>query len=723
MDPKASAPQILQFGVFEVDLAQGELRKHGQKIKLQERPFQLLAALLERPGQVVTREELARKLWIDTLVDFDNGLNIAAKKVREALDDNAATPRYVETLPRRGYRFIAPVQARALPAEAATAGDKAKPERELAIAPHEPAPPPPRRRAIYVRTVGLIIVLFVVVRVYWLVTSVQPARVLRVVQLTQTGRAESSDGVASDGARVYFTERDGGRWSLAQVSVEGGNPQPVAVQIPNPDILDISPDRSSLLISGGTGIESERPLWVVPNVGGSPRRVGDVLGGAGTWSRDGSRIVFSRGAALNQVNSDGTGSRKLLDTPGIVNSIRWAPAPDREVLRFSASDRSLKAYGLWESRTDGTGLRRLLQQWNPATLTVDGDNDGVWAASGKYFVFRSVRGRVASIWAMRENRTFPRATEGPPVQLYSTPMKFGTLAPSPDGKRIFFAAGQERRELMRYEAGHKQFVPFLADIAAGWVSFSKDEQWVAYVTIPDGTLWRSRTDGSDRLQLTPPTIAVQQPRWSPDGSQIVFDGASNGQVSGVYVIPSTGGAPEPVSSDAFVDGDASWSPDGNSLLFARMPPPGASGQPGLYVMDWKAKKATPLPASEALVRPQWSPDGRYIAATNRLGTEILLFDFQTRQWSPLANGEGLGIPFWSHDSKHVYYQEVLGSVEQPIFRVPIGSRKKEQLMSSKQIQQSSAAGYLLVGLAPGDAPVVTVIYDNSDIYALEVDLP
>jgi Tol biopolymer transport system component/DNA-binding winged helix-turn-helix (wHTH) protein len=731
VDPKASAPQILQFGVFEVDLAQGELRKHGQKIKLQERPFQLLAALLERPGQVVTREELARKLWIDTLVDFDNGLNIAAKKVREALDDNAATPRYVETLPRRGYRFIAPVQPRAFLAETETR-EKPKPESELAIAPHEPAlapapplphPTPPRRRAIYVRTIALISVLFVIVRVYWLVTSVQPARVLRVVQLTQTGRAESSDGVACDGSRVYFTERDGGRWSLAQVSVEGGNPQPVAVQIPNPDILDISPDRSSLLISGGTGIESERPLWVLPTVGGSLRRVGDVLGGAGTWSRDGSRIVFSRGAGLYQVNIDGTGSRKLLDTPGNVNSVRWAPAPDRDALRFSAADRSLKPYGLWESGTDGAGLRRLLPQWNPATLAIDGDDDGVWAATGKYFVFRSVRGRVASIWAMRENRTFPRATEGPPVQLYSTPMRFGSLAPSPDGKRIFFAAGQERRELMRYEAGHQQFAPILSDVAAGWASFSKDGQWLAYVTIPDGTLWRSRADGSDRLQLTPPTIAVQQPHWSPDGSQIVFNGTSNGQPRGVYVIASTGGAPAPVSFDAFVDGDASWSPEGNSLLFARTPVPGGSGQAGLYVMDWKTKKTTPLPGAEAFAHPDWSPDGRYIAATNRQGTEILMFDFEKRQWSPLANGEGLGMPFWSHDSKYVFYQQVLGSVEQPIFRVPIGSRKKEQLMSSKQIQQSSAAGYQLVGLAHGDAPVVTVIYDNSDIYALEVELP
>ena len=446
VDPKDNAPQILQFGVFEVDLSQGELRKHGQRIKLQERPFQLLAALLERPGQVVTRDELVRKLWNDTLVDFDNGLNIAARKVREALDDDAATPRYVETLPRRGYRFIAPVQARAPQAIEPIPPARLKPAVEPPLElPPTLVPAPPRSRAVYVRITALIVVLFVVVRVYWLATSVRPARLLRAVQLTQTGRAEFNDGVATDGSRVYFTQRDGGRWSLAQVSVESGNPQPLPVQIPNPDILDISPDRTNLLVSAGTGIDADRPLWIVPTVGGSPRRVGDVLGSNGTWSKDGSQIIFGRGSALFQVNSDGTGSHKLLDTPGIVNSVRWSPAPNRGVLRFSVFDPSPKSYALWEASSDGTGLRRLLQQWNPPTLPTDGDNCGVWEASGKYFLFRSVRGRVASIWAMRENRTFPRASEGPPVQLYSTPMQFGSLAPNPDGKRVFFAAGQERR--------------------------------------------------------------------------------------------------------------------------------------------------------------------------------------------------------------------------------------------------------------------------------------
>ena len=110
--PHAShAGRVLRFGVFEVDLAAGELRKSGRRVRLQEQPFQILALLLDHPGEVITREEVRQKLWpADTFVDFDHSLNTAINKVREALGDSASNPRYVETLARRGYRFLAPVE-------------------------------------------------------------------------------------------------------------------------------------------------------------------------------------------------------------------------------------------------------------------------------------------------------------------------------------------------------------------------------------------------------------------------------------------------------------------------------------------------------------------------------------------------------------------------------------------------------------------------------------
>jgi hypothetical protein len=175
---------------------------------------------------------------------------------------------------------------------------------------------------------------------FWLGAFAPAPRVSQVVQLTRTGRVEIGGGLASDGSRIYFTERTGGHWALAQVSVKGGIPLPLPLTQPifQPNILDISPVRSSLLVSGQPGDGDDRPLWIVPVMGGLARRVGDVLGSAGIWSRDGRRIIFVRGPALFEVNIDGTDCRKLLDTRNeVAETLRCAPARGPDVLRLSMS--------------------------------------------------------------------------------------------------------------------------------------------------------------------------------------------------------------------------------------------------------------------------------------------------------------------------------------------------------------------------------------------------
>jgi cholera toxin transcriptional activator len=169
-----SSGRIARFGVFELDLAAGELRKNGAKLRLQEQPFQVLALLLERPGDVVTREELRQKLWpADTFVDFDHGLNTAVNKLRETLGDSASSPRYIETLARRGYRFIAPLQT-----EASQSGSGAEvfSARDLPAAPLHPEleVPIPRR--------GLTRGLFALIQVMYLIFYLSALFRLHVVQ-------------------------------------------------------------------------------------------------------------------------------------------------------------------------------------------------------------------------------------------------------------------------------------------------------------------------------------------------------------------------------------------------------------------------------------------------------------------------------------------------------------------------------------------------------------
>jgi hypothetical protein len=309
---------------------------------------------------------------------------------------------------------------------------------------------------------------------YWFGAFVRTPRVSQVVQLTQTGRVEVLNGVATDGSRIYFTERTGGQWSLAQVSVKGGitTPLPVTPLLFEPDILDVSPGRSNLLVSGEQGEKDARPLWIVPVGGGIARRVGDVLARSAVFSRDGRRIVFARDTALFRINIDGTDCRELVDTrKEISNCLRWAPSPGPDVLRLSVHDHANEQETLWEVAPDGTGLHPL--QLGPASgAGFDSDYNGDWTPSGKYYLFLRIRRGAVGLWALRENQGWLSVFARRPVQIYSTPLEFVTLAPSTDSKRVFFVGGQERRELVRYDARRGQFMTFLSGVPGRWIDYS-----------------------------------------------------------------------------------------------------------------------------------------------------------------------------------------------------------------------------------------------------------
>jgi hypothetical protein len=243
-----------------------------------------------------------------------------------------------------------------------------------------PAPPPLAAARSTSARAALIVVLFVAVRLYWLATSVRPARLVQVVQLTQTGRVELGTGVATDGTRVYFTQRDGGRWSLAQVSVEGGTPLPLPLPLEqplsNPDILDISPDRSNLLVASGSGTEPERrfgwsPRWadrrgawgMLPATR-APGRATET----GSSSPAAPRCFWSRATARIPAS--------FSTPPAFPTPSAGRPHPERMCCAFPCSVRTWGRAPCGKSPPGGTGLHPLLRDWNSGAAEPDGDDNG-----------------------------------------------------------------------------------------------------------------------------------------------------------------------------------------------------------------------------------------------------------------------------------------------------------------------------------------------------------
>ncbi len=569
------------------------------------------------------------------------------------------------------------------------------------------------RRGLVLAAVALVVIVAAGLAAFLLTRPLPPPRVLRTIQITNDGRGKAGP-LLTDGTRLYFRVFPEGNSRLAQVSAGGGDTVLLQTPFQNVFPLDISPDGSELLVLSFAGTERGTPLWMLPVLGGSPRRLGNIVGRAGAWSPDGNRIAFATGNDLFIVGRDGREPRKLATAPGRLFGLRWSP--DGRHLRFSVEDPRTSSESLWEVAADGTSLRPLLPGWN----TPPNECCGNWTRDGKYFLFSAQREGLYNIWALPDRSGFLRRAGQEPVQLTTGPMHNLSPLPSSDGKRIYTMGAQPRAEFVRYDARTRQFLPFLRGLSAMALSFSPDGTWVAYVTYPEGSMWRSRADGSERLQLTFPPLQPYLPRWSPDGKQVAFFARAPGQAWKIYLVGADGGTPEQLLPGEGIEWDPNWSPDGDSLVFG-----GAGGDregSAIRILDLSTRKVITLPGSEGLFSPRWSPDGKSIAAMPTGSEKLVLYDFSTQTWSDLVVEMTVSYPNWSRDGQYLYFDSQL-SRDPAYFRVRISDKKLERVADFAGLERAPSPLGLWSGLGPDDSPYFMREASIREIYALEWEAP
>lgn len=714
------------FRFSDVEVHEQELRatRGGQALDIEPKAFRVLVYLVQHAGHLVSKSELMDAVWGETAVT-ENSLTRAIALLRRVLEDDPHQPRFIETVATAGYRFVCPVMQET--DEAGSAGESAS---SVSLASAEQttnsasaeetasARVRPRRRVwLWTLAAGIIAALGITFAAWWKWSVPSVPHVTSIDRITDDGRAKGWPA-AADGSRVYFYEKIKNHAVIAEASFSGGDISIVPTPFTNPGVLDIAPDNSTLLILDRRQTEPG-PLWIVPLPQGAPRRLGIVLADDATFTPDGKQVIFIKGAEIWIVNVDGSHARQLWTGRGGAFDPRVSP--DGKRMRFSTC--AQLSCLLWEARTDGSRAHQVLPGWQDVPV----QHAGTWSPDGGYYVFGAITQKGAfhmNLWMLPERRSWfaPRAV---PVQLTRGPLCFfPPVAFSPDGHTLFSVGEKDDSQLVRYDPKANRVDPFLSGIPATLIDFSRDGQWIVYITSPPyPSLWRSRLDGSERVQLTSSDDAqAGVARWSPDGTRIAFEWARLGLETKLGLISRDGGIPEQVISDredSHEQVDPTWSADGNAIIFARDRSRRSEERMELLRADLRTRKVTQVPGSEGLFSPRWSADGHFLAAITIDMRSVRLFDFQRQAWSTWFTAqEEVGSNQWSLDGRALYFLN-RKTKDGPLawWRIGLGERTPTKVM---ELPDERVVGRWYGLELDGSSSYFTRDLTSTEIYAIHL---
>lgn len=692
--------QSIKFGDFELDCESYQLRCRGRNQKLERLPMNLLVLLIRKHDRLVTREEIEEHLWNGKVfVDSNLGINTAIRKIRLALHDDSDSPRFVETITGRGYRFIATItEDLDTPVVPSPAVDEISPVfDEPPVAPPVTQVPPeiaeealrepvkvlPHRPRSIMAILALVGVCSVVTMFWFMKPWSARLKVTQTVQLTSDGRFKGNN-LVTDGSRLYFSERVADRSVVAAVPVTGGEPVIIPTPFHDTTVIALTNDKSQLLVGDGPLVE-EKTLWLLPVLGGPPRRLADVVAHDASWSPDGKQLAYVFGSEVYLAKADGTQPHKMVSANPDPKAWSWWPrwSHDASRLRFTVADMTTLASAIWEVMADGRNLHPLLLSSDKSTMICGGE----WTTDGRFYLFSAYNHLQtaspqpeANLWGNQE-KAGGLLENGAldPFQITVGPMHFFTYALDPNRNVLYTISSQHLGELLRYDVHAKRVAPYLSGMSAQGLAFSPDGAWVAYVKFPHGELWRSRTNGEEALQLAVGPWVTAFPSWSPDASRIAFSAKSVDREWHLFVVPANGGPAQmlPGTTEGFAP---TWSPDGTTLAFQTS---AFGSRSKLRTIHLDNLQISDFPASEGLYLPQWSRDGRYVAAVSD-GGSLVLFDFKTGKWSDWVTGRNLDSPRWSRDGKAIYVTDEEKGLR--VLRVAVGDHTPAMVVDLNEIQ-------------------------------------
>ena len=555
---------VVRFDVFEVDLRAGELRKQGRLIKLQEQPFRVLSLLLERPGEVVTRDELRQNLWpADTFVDFDHGLNSAVARLRDALRDSADKPRFVETVAKRGYRFIGPLE------------DSARAVSEVPdVAPlSENASGGKYTRAkTWIGAVLLLVLLGTIgLWAFYGKTEERPLPSMEVVPLVGLRGFQVTPAFSPDGKQVAFRDSDGAHNTGIYTALVGGGKSLRLTSDPGDCCPTWSPDGRQIAFIRYA--DRTFSIIVVPALGGTEHRAyrGPAPMGTGlAWSPNGKFLAFPEASAIDPPRSwisllsfSDYSTRPLTSPPGASRDSEPAFSPDGSQVAFVRSTVAGVSNDVFVVSTTGGEARRLTFDHRPVI------GPPTWTADGREIVFSSTRGGPDSLWRIWASGGVPRPVAGPIGQA-------GWPSIPRTGNQLVYEQVVAKFNIWRLDLKdqtHHQGPPRLLISEKGdkmRPDLSSDGKKIAFESNRLGfwDIWTCATDGSYCDQLTSLHGTAGRARWSPNGRYVAFE-FHPGELSEIYLVEVAGGVPRLLPTIPGADNlSPSWSRDGQWIYFA-----------------------------------------------------------------------------------------------------------------------------------------------------------